>query len=338
MYFEKFYEGAAITGIQDPDNVGNDLEEIENAVEDSHDEEVDDALCGLPGEDCDPFEESAEILYEAEYNFNMICKSIGLSELNEAARGSLNENKFTDAMGKAKDVMGKAKDKVVEIAKAFVRWLISLKDKLVAFYNKAYANIINKNTKDLFAAGDAKSMYKKYKNEIDTYISNNTLKEKVKLLDFTQWNYAYNNIYSNTSDISSYEDFVKTITIETDKLDINTLRGMIDKDNIINSLQTIYKSVMKKLDEEIKKFKGYINKATEHDKDKLEDEIKSAKENEMLVIRKFNYLVSLVKVTEATYRKAMIAATKDKKDTKDSKKQTAKETPKTESVFDIKFM
>ena len=129
MYFEKFYEGAAITGIQDPDNVGNDLEEIEDAVEDSHDEEVDDALCGLPGEDCDPFEESAEIVYEAEYNFNMICKSIGLSELNEAARGSLNENKFTDAMGKAKN-------KVVDIVKAFVRWLISLKDKVVLFYNK----------------------------------------------------------------------------------------------------------------------------------------------------------------------------------------------------------
>ncbi len=330
MYFEKFYEGAAITGIQDPDNVGNDLEEIEDAVEDSHDEEVDDALCGLPGEDCDPFEESTEIVYEAEYNFNMICKSIGLSELNEAARGSLNENKFTDAMGKAKN-------KVVEIVKAFVRWLISLKDKIVAFYNKARANIFNKNAKDIFATSDAKETYKKYKNEIDTYISNNTLKEKVKLFDFKQWSYAYDNISSNAKD-TSYDDFIKTITIETDKLDAASLKAMLDRDNMLNSLQSMYKPVMKRLDENIKKYKGMINKDTPFSKEELENDIKSTKENEMLVIRKFNYVISLIKYTEAIYHKAMIAATKDKKDTKESKKQTAEETPKTESAFDIKFM
>lgn len=337
MYFEKFYEGAAITGIQDPDNVGNDLEEIEDAVEDSHDEEVDDALCGLPGEDSDPFEECTEIVYEAEYNFNMICKSIGLSELNEVARGSLNENKFTDAMGKAKGVMDKAKDKVVEIAKAFVRWLISLKDKVVAFYNKMYANVVSKNAKDILAADDVKDTYKKYKNEIDTYISNNTLKEKVMLFDFKQWNYAYDNISSNAKNIS-YGDFVKTITIETDKLDVATLKAMLDRINMLDSLQSMYKAVIKGLNENIKKFKGMINKDTPLSKEELENDINSVKENEMLVVRKFNHLISCIKFTEKVYKKAIDAATKDKKDTKKSDKKTIEETPKTESVFDIKFM
>ena len=81
-----------------------------------------------------------------------------------------------------------------------------------------------------------------------------------------------------------------------------------------------------------------INKDTPFSKEELENDINSTKENEMLVVRKFNYVISLIKRTEAIYCKAIIAATKDKKDTKDSKKQTAKETPKTESAFDIKFM
>ena len=260
----------------------------------------------------------------------MICKSIGLSELNEAARGSFNENKFTDAMGKTKN-------KVVEIAKAFVRWLISLKDKVAAFYNKVYANIISKNAKDVLSNDKIKDKYKKYKNKIDTYISNNTLDKEHEMFDYKQWNYAYSNI-SFDSKNTSYDDFVKTITVKTDKLDTANLKAMMDKGDMINSLQSVYKMIMKNLNDNIKKYKEMTTDTTEYSKEDLERLINTNKETTMIVVKKFNYLISLIVKTEAIYGKAINIATKDKKDTKESKEQTTEETPKTESVFDIKFM
>lgn len=335
MYFEKFYEGAAITGIQDPDNVGNDLEEIEDAVEDSHDEEVDDALCGLPGEDCDPFEESAEIVYEAEYNFNMICKSIGLSELNEAARGSLNENKFTDAIGKAKN-------KVVDIVKAFVRWLVSLKDKVVLFYNKMYANIISMHKSEVFNNDKVKNTYKENKKEVDTYISNLTLDNEKELLNYKEENYAYAVIgnIGKTIDKVSFDEYKNTITVKTNKLSATYLDSMVTRsDDGIRNMQTMYKSLMKKLDDDIKAFKKLIGHGN-LTKEKVEPGIKRTREDEMNAVKMFNYFISLKIKTEKVYKDALRDALKDiykdiKKSNTDKKTE---ETPKTESAFDIKFM
>ena len=104
MYFEKFYEGAAI---QDPDNPGNDLEQIEDDVFASHDEEVDDAVYGFPGEEEDPVEEACMAIYEAEYNFNMIYKAIGMYELNEASKGKIGD-KFKEFKSKAANMVNKA--------------------------------------------------------------------------------------------------------------------------------------------------------------------------------------------------------------------------------------
>ena len=335
MYFEKFYEGAVITGIQDPDNVGNDLEEIEYAVEDSHDEEVDDALCGLPGEDCDPFEESAEIVYEAEYNFNMICKSIGLSELNEAARGSLNENKFTDAMGKAKN-------KVVDIVKAFVRWLVSLKDKVVLFYNKMYANIVSMHKSEIFNNDKVKNTYKENKKEVDTYISNLTLDNEKELLNYKEENYAYAVIgnIGKTIDKVSFDEYKNTITVKTNKLSATYLDSMVTRsDDGIRNMQTMYKSLMKKLDDDIKAFKKLIGQGN-LTKENVEPAIKRTREDEMNAVKMFNYFISLKIKTEKVYKDALRDALKDihKNIKKSNTDKKTEETPKTESAFDIKFM
>lgn len=104
MYFEKFYEGAAI---QDPDNPGNDFEQIEDDVLTSHDDEVDDAVYGFPGEEEDPVEEACMAIYEAEYNFNMIYKAIGMYELNEASKGKIGD-KFKEFKSKAANMVNKA--------------------------------------------------------------------------------------------------------------------------------------------------------------------------------------------------------------------------------------
>lgn len=309
MYFEKFYEGAAITGIQDPDNVGNDLEEIEDAVEDSHDDEVDDALCGLPGEDTDPFEESAEIIYEAEYNFNMICKSIGLAELNEAARGSLNENKFTD-------VIKGGKDKAAEIMKAFIRWLSNMKAKIMAFFNKF--------SKDMFN-DDFKTVYKDNKSIIDTYISNNTLDENIKIINFDYWRNAYNDIGDTRVE---FDTFVNAITKETNTLNANDLANMINENNMTKSIKDIYSKVIKNINNTIAECKK---------KDNSED-INNYKNKIILTTKKFNYLISLIKTTQLAYKSAARDAIKDGKKSNKKDSVDSDETPKTESAFDIRFI
>lgn len=150
MYFERFYEGAAI---QDPDNPGNDLEQIEDDVLDSHDEEVDDAVYGLPGEEEDPVEEACMAIYEAEYNTNMLYRSIGLYELNEASDTKFSDTKFgkkitaglTDFKNNAMAIITKIFNKVKEIFYKFVAKLNLAQKQLKGYYDK-----YTKKNKDYF--------------------------------------------------------------------------------------------------------------------------------------------------------------------------------------------
>lgn len=74
-----FFNVYSESAIQDPTNVGNDLDQIENDVFESRDE--------LTNVSTDPVEEAFIIMYESEYNFNQIMRAIGIAELNEAANG-----------------------------------------------------------------------------------------------------------------------------------------------------------------------------------------------------------------------------------------------------------
>lgn len=87
MIYKSLLEEGINDGIiqgPDMDDIGNDLEAIAKSVEESHDEEVEDAQDGFIGE---PVEEFAMIMYESEYNFNQIMQAIGMAELREAAMG-----------------------------------------------------------------------------------------------------------------------------------------------------------------------------------------------------------------------------------------------------------
>lgn len=79
------FESAAV---QDPDNTGVDLDQVEDAVMgddgiEAHKDEVEAAIAGT----VDPVEEAYTAIYEAEYNYNQIMRAIGIRELSEAAYG-----------------------------------------------------------------------------------------------------------------------------------------------------------------------------------------------------------------------------------------------------------
>ena len=122
LYYSKFYEGAAPAIYQDPNEVGNDLDAIEDAVINGTNkvEDIADAEAGtINGVSEDPLEEAYMLMFECEYNDNLLMQAIGIQEVNEAARGlePLNE------AGKVKEFFKKIKEKLKKmfetITKAF---------------------------------------------------------------------------------------------------------------------------------------------------------------------------------------------------------------------------
>ena len=86
IFYNKLMESSAV---QDPDDIGIDLDAIEDNIMgddgiEAHRDEVEAAEEGLIG---DPVEEASMLIYESDYNFNQIMKAIGIAELNEAYAG-----------------------------------------------------------------------------------------------------------------------------------------------------------------------------------------------------------------------------------------------------------
>lgn len=89
IYSKKFLESAVEDTIQTPDDIGNDLDQIEKNIAgpdgiEGHREEIEDAETGVVG---DPLEESYMAMYESEYNYNQLMKAIGMVELREMSNG-----------------------------------------------------------------------------------------------------------------------------------------------------------------------------------------------------------------------------------------------------------
>lgn len=78
------------TAVQEPENIGNDLDQIEKDIFEDREDETDTANNGVLNDDIndtDIVEEAYNIIYESEYNHNQLLKAIGLHELNEAYHG-----------------------------------------------------------------------------------------------------------------------------------------------------------------------------------------------------------------------------------------------------------
>ena len=121
IYSTMFME-TDLTSVQDPENPGVDLDQIEKDIAgpqgiEAHAEEIEDAVEGVVG---DPLEEMTMIVYESEYNFNQIMRCIGLNEVAAASKGREFIFEAADKQGffqKVKEAFIAAFKKVTELFK-----------------------------------------------------------------------------------------------------------------------------------------------------------------------------------------------------------------------------
>lgn len=125
-----FYTKLMESAVQDPDDIGIDLDAIEDNIMgddgiEAHRDEVEAAEEGLIG---DPVEEASMLIYESDYNFNQIMKAIGIAELNEAYAGREflleNENK-KGFFARVREIIGKM---WASVTKFFNNCLASIKE------------------------------------------------------------------------------------------------------------------------------------------------------------------------------------------------------------------
>ena len=123
IYYSKFYEAAtAHDAYQDPNEVGNDLDAIEDAVVNGTNkvEDIADAQAGtINGVSTDPLEEAFNLLFECEYNDNLVLQSIGIHELNEAVKGATSFNEAGGIKNFFKNIKKRLVDIFERITKAF---------------------------------------------------------------------------------------------------------------------------------------------------------------------------------------------------------------------------
>ena len=120
--YSTIFKEADLTSVQDPENPGVDLDQIEKDIAgpqgiEAHAEEIEDAVEGVVG---DPLEEMSIIVYESEYNFNQIMRCIGLNEVAAASKGREFIFEAEDKEGffkKVKDALIAAFKKVTELFK-----------------------------------------------------------------------------------------------------------------------------------------------------------------------------------------------------------------------------
>ena len=77
------------SAVQDPDNVGVDLDQVEKDIAgpdgiEAHRDDIEAATDGTVGE---PLEEAYMCMYESEVNYNKLMRVLGMNELKEAAMG-----------------------------------------------------------------------------------------------------------------------------------------------------------------------------------------------------------------------------------------------------------
>lgn len=152
---------AELNSVQDPDNPGVDLDQVEKDVcgpegIESHSEEIEDANSGVVG---DPLEEAYMALYESEYNYNLLMQAIGFHELSCMQGGDMvmsEEGKFDKVKANVSGFFKKIKEmlvnafkkiteafrtvlaKVMNAAKGDKKFATQYKDRIQDGYNKEW--------------------------------------------------------------------------------------------------------------------------------------------------------------------------------------------------------
>lgn len=159
IYFNKLIESAVEDTVQTPDDVGNDLEQIEQNIAgpdgiEGHKEEIENSVT----DSINPVEEMSMALYESEYNYNQIMKAIGIAELNEMANGReliMESFDIKGFFGKVKDVILRLFHRITEIA-------VKIFDELTLRYKQDAKWLKNNESKVLKGASNKKFEFKGY--------------------------------------------------------------------------------------------------------------------------------------------------------------------------------
>lgn len=294
--------------VQDPDNVGVDLDQVEDAVMgddgiEAHRDEVEAAVAGT----VDPVEEAYFAIYEAEYNYNQIMRTIGIRELQEASYGREIVLEGADIKGffeKVKNFFLSMFKKITEAFKNVAKILtssIASDKKLATKYAKEIKAGCAKNWsasgyvfKDNISLHDAYSLLSNYdaasvktslsrmdlfKNSDDRYADSTLKKTKEDIMSIVAKKYC-------NTEVSGDKEFRDALTkyFRDGKDEPVELKGEIDADMIIKNLKN---------DSEVKDIK------------KDYDEIKKSYDNTIKGLRDLEKAVSTETDSNANRNKRM---------------------------------
>ena len=250
IYSTKYLLEEDLSSVQDPDSPGVDLDQIENDIvgddgNEAHNEEIEDAVEGVIG---DSLEEAYQIMYESEYNYNMLLQAIGMQELKEAVSGK----EYIMEAGSVSAFFGRVKEIFVNMFK-----------KITEFFKKVFNSIRSRLVND-------KKFISMYESDIRT--GADILKNNGKLKDKEGYSfdgikeipYMLSNVYTYSSnaskDISGDFDIHK-YTADASSSEINKLFSDVVKNNgasdKVTSISELNKVLTKKFyGNKIKVFDG----------------------------------------------------------------------------------
>ena len=172
-----FYNIMKESAVQTPDDIGNDLDQIEKDILEDREDDADIASNGILNDntdDFDPVSEGFMIMYESLYNHNQLLRAIGIHELNEAYNGR-------ELILEAADVKA---------------WFEHVKDIFVKAFTKICEVFRTAVSKLNFAATNDKNLIE----------NNKDILEKAKT-NKTEWEfegYKYNNIRDSISAVQAF--------------------------------------------------------------------------------------------------------------------------------------
>lgn len=265
--------------INTPDNIGNELEEIEKAIAgpdglEADREEVVDAQTGLIG---DPVDEAFLAIYESDYNFNQIMHTIGIHELSAASRGGELIMEAADIKGFFERIGTWLKKMFASIVKAFKQVMAKIGAQISndkKFVEKHEAQIKAgfmagnwtakgfKYASDMaYKAQDALDFAAKVRNNLQTIESNGsfddlegkTAEEKAKILK------AHNIDAGSNPDVTDVRDAIykklrgEEVELTKSNVDVNAdIINVLKSDDDRKKMKESYDSIKASFDKQLK--------------------------------------------------------------------------------------
>ena len=288
MQEETSVEKAVEDGIQTPNDVGVDLNHVEDVIAgdegiEAHKEEIEDAMEGIVG---DPLDECMIIMYESEYNFNQLMKCIGIEELNEFAQGKdfvlegfdlkafiENAKKILRGMWeKAKPVFNAAIDKIDQIANVNKALVKSNEAKIKEGFEKG-----NWKISDAYDFDKMNIEYNpKHTAIVDMVNSSNALPSESDILFYVSGIKDRENISaSSTLNLTLFDKhLVRREYTSKDSDVLGTVLDIMKSDKATVELRKIYRAIEDEYNTLIKDMDRIESELNEDKKDKVSEVVK----------------------------------------------------------------